>query len=124
MRREIGLRPFSQAPSRHRGAKHSPKRGQLAQAVVANQDERTTAGLATKADGAVERNYEGFDPHIRGSLARGPETLVGQAAEKEERDMQAFRLNQSAAQIVSTPKNSGTAVNFCCGTRIGNGSEK
>lgn len=124
MWRETGIRPSSQAPSRHRGAKHSPKRAQLAQAVVANQDERTATGLATKADGAVERNFEGFDPHIRGSIVRSPETLLGQAAEKEERDVQSFRLNQSAAQIVGAPKNGGTVVDLCCGTSIGNSSEK
>ena len=87
VRGKIRVRSSSQALSRQRGAKYSPKRAEFAESVISKQDEWTTAGLPSKADGAVEQNLKRLHPHFGSSLARHPQTVLGQATKEEERDV-------------------------------------
>jgi hypothetical protein len=72
VRGEIPSRQTLQAFPRQRGTERSSKRPQAIHPIVPNEDKRTIARPAAKADGAIEPNFERLGPHFGGSLTCYP----------------------------------------------------
>ena len=108
----------SAAPSIRRNDSKPP------QSILADQDKRTVARPAPKARGAVERNLEGLGSQFRGSLARGENMALGQAAEKEQRNVQALRRDELAVEFMGAFEHACQPVNSLGCARVGNGCEK
>jgi len=83
------------------------KRHQPLQSIISDQHKRATATLAAKARGAVKQNLEWLHPHVRRSHACRPHVLLGQTAEKEQRNVEALRFDQFAAELVGPFENAG-----------------
>ena len=96
----------------------------FAQSVATDQDERPISGLAVKAGGAIEHDCERLHPYFRGGLACRPKAPLGQAAEKEQRDVQAFRFDGSAVKSVGAFEHARQPINPGRRARIGNDCEK
>ncbi|MGB6395566.1 MAG: hypothetical protein WBF73_07755 [Bradyrhizobium sp.] len=83
VRDKVRFRHAPQATSGNRCAKSPPKRLQPDQPIFSRQDERATGGIASKADGAVERNLEWRDPNCLGSVTRHSNDVIRQPTKKE-----------------------------------------
>ena len=73
--------------------------------MISDQHKRATVTLAAKARGTVEQNLERRYPHVGSGRACCPNVLLGQTAEKEQRNVKPLRFDQLAAELVSALEN-------------------
>jgi hypothetical protein len=100
MRGEILVRQIAKALAGHRDAKRSSERPQPLQSLIPDEDERAIAGPASKADRAIEQDFERWRAYIRGGLTCHPGDLVWPSAEKEQRDVKAIRFDDFGIEFV------------------------
>jgi len=72
MRGEIRLRQVAKALPRHRDTERSSQRPQPVQSLVPEEHERAVAGPASKADSAIEQNFERWRAYFRSGLTCHP----------------------------------------------------
>jgi hypothetical protein len=124
MRREVRIRPSPQSLLPQRVAKYLPKRYQLARSFPANQNEWTTPGLASKADGAIERDFERPHPHAGNRIACHPNGIIRQSTEEDERDVETIRRNGFTGELVGTSQRSGQSIDARRHSSVWNGRQK
>ena len=124
MWREIRVGQPPQPSSRQRSTEHLPKRLQLAQSVLPDQDERAIARPSPKACGAIERNRERLGSHIHCRFPRSAKLALGQPAESEQRNMQPAGRDELAVETMRALEHGSQLMNSLCRPCVGNGREE